>query len=253
MKYSPILIVHICGGVIGVLSGSMALIARKGFRLHRRAGDVFVISMLVMGASGAYAAFTKSQMVNVIAGLFTFYLVGTAWMTVMRREKETGRIEIGLLLLGLAVGTMSLMIGWDATNGTRVLKADESAVAFMVFGSVAMVSATGDVRMLIRGGVSGAQRLARHLWRMCVALMIAAGSFFLGMSGDPVLRRTGLRATLFPAEIRKTHLPEVPVLIIVILTIYWVCRVLFAKAYKSKVSEGKRRERMVRTEAGAEG
>ncbi len=24
----------------------------------------------------------------------------------------------------------------------------------------------GDVRMLVRGGVSGAQRIARHLWRM---------------------------------------------------------------------------------------
>jgi hypothetical protein len=67
---------------------------------------------------------------------------------------------------------------------------------------------------------------------MCIALFIAAGSFFLGTASDPVLRRTGLRATLFTPAIRKTHLPEVPVLIIVLLTVFWLCRVWFTKAYK---------------------
>jgi len=105
-------------------------------------------------------------------------------------------------------------------------------VAYIVFGSVALLAASGDVRMLIRGGVAGAQRLVRHLWRMCVALFIATTSFFIGTASDPVLRRTGLRARLFPEAIRKTHLPEVPVLIIVILTIFWLCRVWFTNAYR---------------------
>jgi uncharacterized membrane protein len=68
MTYSPVTVVHICAGVVGVLSGSMALVVRKGSRLHRRSGDVFVISMLSMAAAGAYVAFTKSQPTNVIAG-----------------------------------------------------------------------------------------------------------------------------------------------------------------------------------------
>ncbi len=76
------------------------------------------------------------------------------------------------------------------------------------------------------------QRLVRHLWRTCVALFIATTSFFIGTASDPVLRRTGLRARLFPEAIRKTHLPEVPVVIIVILTIFWVCRVQFTSAYR---------------------
>jgi hypothetical protein len=36
MTYSPVLIIHICGGIIGVLSGSTALVVRKGSLLHRR-------------------------------------------------------------------------------------------------------------------------------------------------------------------------------------------------------------------------
>jgi len=232
MTYSPVLIVHICGGIIGVLSGSTALVVRKGSRLHRRSGDVFVISMLSMAAAGAYVAFTKSQPTNVMAGVFTFYLVASAWLTVMRKEKETGRIELGLLLLGLTAGTSSLIFGWEAAHSATGSQAGDSVLLY-VFGSVALLSAAGDIRMLIRGGVSGAKRLVRHLWRMCVALFIAAGSFFLGTASDPVLRRTGLRATLFTPAIRQTHLPEVPVLIIVILTIFWLCRVMFTNVYKS--------------------
>ena len=232
MTYSPVLIVHICAGVIAVLSGSTALVVRKRSLLHRRFGDVFVISMLIMAAAGAYAAFTKSQPTNVMAGVFTFYLVATAWLTVMRKEKETGHTEFGLLLLGLAAGTGALIFGWQAAHSAAGLKAGDS-VPLYVFGSVALLSAAGDTRMLIRGGVSGAQRLVRHLWRMCIALFIAAGSFFLGTASDPVLRRTGLRATLFTPAIRQTHLPEVPVLIIVILTVFWLCRVWFTNAYKT--------------------
>lgn len=232
MIYSPVLMVHILGGVVGVFSGSMALVARKGSRLHRRAGQVFVISMLSMAAAGAYVAVTKSQPVNIVAGAFTFYLVATAWLTMKREEKETGRLEAGMLLLGLAVGSGSLLLAWEGAH--RPAGSGDFLWGFVVFGVVALLAVAGDARMLVRGGVSGAQRLVRHLWRMCFGLFIAAGSFFLGTASDPVLRRSGLRATLFTPEIRKTHLPEVPVLIIVLLTIYWLCRVWFSDAYKKR-------------------
>jgi hypothetical protein len=232
MTYSPLLIVHICGGLIAILSGSAALVVRKGSGLHRRSGDVFVISMLGMAASGGYLALMKSELVNVFAGVFTLYLVATARLTVRRKGNEIGLAELGLLLIALAAGTGSLIFGWRAANSAAGSSAGDSPAPFFVFGAVAWLSAAGDVRMIIRGGISGARRLSRHLWRMCIALFIAAASFFLGMAGDPMLRRTGLRATLFPEAVRKTHLPEVPVLIILILMIFWLYRVRFTKAYK---------------------
>jgi uncharacterized membrane protein len=228
MTYSPLLLVHICAGTIGVLSGSAALVVRKGSRLHRKSGDVFVISMLSMAASGAYMALMKSQAGNVFGGVLTFYLVATAWLTVMRKEKETGRAELGLLLVALAAGTSGLIFGWVAAHSATGSINGNPAVAYFIFGLVALLAASGDVRMLIRGGVSGVQRLVRHLWRMCVALFIAAASFFLGTSSNPLQ----LRARLFTKAIRHTHLPEVPVVIIALLTIFWLWRVRFTNAYK---------------------
>jgi hypothetical protein len=98
---------------------------------------------------------------------------------------------------------------------------------------IIFLSASGDIRMLIRGGIAGSQRLVRHVWRMGFALFIATGSFFLGMAGDPVARRIGLRARLFTPDVRKTQLPLVPVLIVVALTIFWLFRVKLAKRYKT--------------------
>jgi uncharacterized membrane protein len=229
MRFSPILLVHICTGIIAVLFGSVALLVRKGGHRHRLTGDVFAIAMLMMSASGAYMSFWAWQQVNILAGLFTFYLVSTGWLTVIRKPKATGRAEVGLMLLGLAIVIIALTFALNASHGKG------EAPPYVIFGSVALLSTSGDVRMLIRGGVAGGQRLVRHLWRMCFALFIATASFFIGTSGDPVMRRSGLRATLFPESLRQTHLNAVPVLMVVLLTVFWVCRVRFSNAYKKEL------------------
>jgi uncharacterized membrane protein len=225
MTYSPLLVVHIAGGIIATFFGFAALLVRKGSPLHRRAGNVFVISMMCMAASGAYLALMKSQRFNILAGTLTFYLVCTAWVTVARRREQTRRLELGLLFLALFAGTISWIFSAQAT--TR-----GNAAGYFVFGLIAFLCSAGDLRMLLRGGIAAAQRLARHLWRMGFALFVAAGSFFLGTAGDPVMRRSGLRASLFTPEIRRTHLPQVPVILIVLLTLFWLWRVLFTNLYK---------------------
>ena len=230
MTYSPLLIVHICGGVLGVFSGAVALFVRKGSRSHRRSGDMFVIAMLIMASSGAYLGFLKSQTPNVLGGMLTFYLVATAWLTVKRRAGETGRGELGLLFFGLAAATTALIAGWQSAHSATGNKG--SASAAFVFGTVILMAVAGDVRMLVRGGVSGAKRMVRHLWRMCFALFIATASFFLGGGS-----RSGFRAKLFTPEIRKTHLPAVPVLLVVFMTIFWLGRVLLTNAYKKRAPQ----------------
>lgn len=227
MTYTPALIVHICAGVLGLLSGAVAFAARKGSRLHRRSGKVFVVSMLFMGAGGAYRAVVKSEAVNMLAGVFTCYLVASAWLTVTRRDGKTGRAEVGLLLLALATALGGGILSRQAAHAATGPKSGILAGTYFFFGAVTLLPAIGDVRMLLRGGVSGTQRLVRHLWRMGFAMFIATASFFLGGT-----TKNGLRAQLFTAAVRKTHLPVVPVLLVVLLTIFWVFRVRLSKAYK---------------------
>jgi hypothetical protein len=222
MAFSPLLDLHICAATITVPSGSAALVFRKGSRRHQAAGNVFFISMLIMSASGAYMGFMKQQALNVVVGVLTFYLVATAWAAVKRKEGETGLFELGAMLVALAVGAAGLIFGSEASGSATGLKDGFPGVGYFVFGSVALFSAAGDVRMFLRGGASGRQRIARHLWRMCFALLIAALSLFLGKQQH------------FPDAIRKTHLLNVPIILIVVSMIFWLVRVQFSGAYKER-------------------
>jgi hypothetical protein len=89
-------------------------------------------------------------------------------------------------------------------------------------GTVATLAAIGDIRMLLRRGIAGTQRIARHLWRMCFALFIAAGSIFLA------------RQHLFPAFMRKTGALYFLSFLPLLLMIFWLIRVRVVNAYKKK-------------------
>jgi hypothetical protein len=237
MTYSPFLLLHIAGGMLAILSGFAAVFVRKGSPLHRTTGNVFTVSMLCMATGGAYLAFLKWQEINIIAGVFTIYLVSTAWLVVKRRNGKPGRLEFGLLLVALAVSVFCMTLGWQVAHPTTGHKSGDPAAMYFIFGTITFLSATGDVRMLLRGGVTGAQRMVRHLWRMNFSLFIATASFFVGGGA-----RNGLRARLFTKAVKATHLPPVPVFLVLILMIYWVIRVKFGKQYKRSGESRPQRE-----------
>src|SRR5215510_10728638 len=108
MPYSPMLVVHICAGFAGLLSGTAALLFRQVSLRHVLAGKVFVISMLTMGAGAVYLAIVKHQPNNIGGGILTFYLIGTAWLTARRRDGKTSRWDWVALLIPLAIG----VVGW---------------------------------------------------------------------------------------------------------------------------------------------
>jgi hypothetical protein len=91
-------------------------------------------------------------------------------------------------------------------------------------GSVAVLAAVGDIRMLVRRGIPGSSRIARHLWRMCFALFIAASSIFLA------------RQQLFPAFMRKTGALFLLSFLPLALMVFWLVRVRFARAYRKPVT-----------------
>jgi hypothetical protein len=51
-------------------------------------------------------------------------------------------------------------------------------VAIYSFTAVLAIAVIGDAKVVFAGGISGAPRIARHLWRMCLGLTLATGSAF---------------------------------------------------------------------------
>jgi hypothetical protein len=238
VAYSPILLVHILGGTIGLLSGTAAMAFRKGSPRHVLAGKIFVASMLVMSAGAACLGVTKHQPANVGGGIFTFYLILTAWLTARRADGQTSKLDWAALLIPLSLGILSWM------NGVTVVRSGTSSQAGvpvgMIFfmGSVQLLAATGDIRMLLGGGVLGARRIARHLWRMCFGLFTAAGSFFLGPSNRPLrlLSTVGIGPHL-PRALFSMGLYLFLTILPLVLMIFWLVRVRFSNKYKKTSSE----------------
>ena len=233
MTDSPILLAHICGGTAGLLSGTAAMSFRKGSPRHVLAGRIFVASMLVMAAGAAFLGVTRNQPNNVGGGIFTFYLILTAWLTSHRADGETSKLDWAALLIPLTLGILT----W--VNGVSVVRRGASSQAgvpvgmILFMGSVQLLAAAGDIRMLVRGGLFGAQRIARHLWRMCFGLFTASGSFFLGPSNRPLrlLSYVGLGHHL-PRALFSMGVYLVLTILPLVLLIFWLIRVRFSNVYK---------------------
>ena len=179
--------------------------------------------MLTMAANATYLAAMKHQMNNLFGGPLTFYLVGTAWWTARRKDGETGTFDWVALLVALGIGAGIMTLGLEVAYSQAAPPGGVPAGMYFFMSRVALLAGVGDIRMLIRRGVLGTRRIVRHLWRMCFALFIATGSFFLGQGSK-----------VFPAFIIKSNVLFVPAILPLFLLIFWLVRVRFTNAYNGK-------------------
>jgi hypothetical protein len=213
---------HICAGTVGLLSGGVTISFRKGSRWHALAGRVFVVAMLCMSGAGAYMALVKFQPGNILGGTLTFYLVATAWMTVRHRDGKPRILDWVALLVAVAVAAVEVTFAVQAATSPTGHRYGYPPGPYLIFGFIALLSAAGDIRMLVRRGIYGTQRIARHLWRMCFAWFVASASVFLA------------RPHLFPVFMRKTGMLVFFTVLPLLLMVFWLVRIRVSKAFKKK-------------------
>ena len=213
MTTSQLMFIHAPAGLTALLSGVGALMTVKGSTQHRLLGKIFGVSMLLMCASAVYIAFLNKTMDSLFVGLMTFYLVATAWDTAASKEKMIGIFHYAALVYALLVGISALLLELKTTDP------DAPSLYGVVIVSILVI--IGDVRMIVQRGIVGAQRLARHLWRMCLALLLAVISFaFQVQKNYPLISQEA--ALLIPGTL------------VLVTMLYWLFRVLSRKNVKTQ-------------------
>lgn len=202
--HTPLLVLHISAAVVSLIAGYMAVFLKKGSNWHNATGTVFYVSMLTMCVSAAWiATFIKPIPLNVVVSLLTIYLVVTARVAAKRRDGQTTKFDVVAMVYVAMVALMA--VGYGLGPRHRLI----APFVYFIFAGIAVFCVVTDIRMLKRGGVFGSERIVRHLWRMCGALLIAIFSLYPG------------QAKLFPTWIRGTPLPVIPHIVLLGAMFYW--------------------------------
>lgn len=223
--------IHIAAGGLAIILGAVALSVKKGGNIHRRSGLLFVYAMLVMGVSASILSLLEGRDAgNVTAGVLTAYFVGTALTTVRPVSSWTRRINAVAL-------TVAVVLAIGCGFGVRLINTpgrDSGGVPFrtvgvmsLIVGALLIMAAAGDVRVMRFGMPRGGPRLARHLWRMCFALFIAAGSFF------SVRERV---AMILPEPFTTGQMRLLPIVLLFGTMFYWLWRLRTGMAIATRAS-----------------
>ena len=211
-----IMAIHIAAGFIALVTGAMAVAVRKGRAEHASAGTWFFAAMLVLGVTAAILGPFKVPPDSPVGGLLVCYFVVTSWLAARRRDGTAGLFEKMACAAVLICAAATIAEGVAAASGP--VGQIPGPGALFAFAGICLLAGLGDLIFIVRGKLSPAQRISRHLWRMCSAFFIATGSFFIGqqdimpeyMRGSPMLFVLGFSPFLIMA--------------------YWLIRLRFAKA-----------------------
>lgn len=209
--------IHVAGGMIALASGAMAVAVRKGGDMHVSAGTWFFVSMLVLGITASILAPFKSPPDSPIGGIMVCYFVATAWMTARRRSGMPGRFEKIACAIVLVIAIAIIGSGFKLALFPTAPSGPPGPFALFAVGGICLLAGLSDLKYIFRGKLSATQRISRHLWRMCFALFIATGSFFLGQQD------------VMPRAVRGSPILFILAFAPFALMLFWLARVRFSK------------------------
>lgn len=209
-----VLLLHIAGGAIGIVSGWIASASAKGRKLHRFSGRTFFFAMLVSYSIAACVApfLDSGARANTLAALLALYLLFSGVSAARRRRFEASHAERVGLLVAILVTGMAAWFGLEAIQESALPVDGSPPEAFAALIIVGLFAILGEARVLVRGHLSGADRVKRHLWRLCASFFVASGSLFVGQS------------RIFPDWFNATALPDLLAFAPVIIMAYFLLR-----------------------------
>ena len=213
---TPILALHILAGGIGLLSGVVALVVKKGAPAHVRYGLVFWYTMLAMAFSGIGISILIENWVLLLTGLMTIYMLFTGRNALTR---PSGKINFQVKLW---TGFNLLCLVAAATVGASIVGGgDPTGGRFLALAADSLLFAILDWRLIVRGEAVGKDRIVDHLWRIIAALLFGCFALFL------------FNPQAFPDWFIDMRLNLVPITIIFGVLIYWVVSLKWGRPMKN--------------------
>lgn len=208
---------HFWIGCIAIIAGFTAFAARKGQAIHRAAGGVFVVSMVLLAASGVWLSIAREILFTVFLSLVALHAVATGWASATLAApfgKVTTKASPGLsgaIVLGAAYG------GLQAAAAPGGMLNNLPPGAFYAIAGISLVLFVSDCVFALAEDPSEQRRLTRHLWRMGFSFFLATGIFFFGNSH------------VLPEMLRTPAVLSAPVIAVALWTLFYAFRTRVSK------------------------
>ncbi|NVK21179.1 MAG: DUF2306 domain-containing protein [Kangiellaceae bacterium] len=208
-----VLVLHVVFGCLVLLAGFVVLITQKGTKRHKLLGRIFVVSMILTSLSAILMAYLADDFIYI--GVLSFYLVFTSWLTMYRPPNTIGLLEV-IAFVTIVTATYKLI-----STGIYAKSLPEQALyglpfmVYFLFGCFATLCALLDIRVLVKKGLEGKERLLRHLWRMLFAFQLAMAAF--------------LGQDIFPDLIKEIGGLWLPEMLLLFVMLYWILAIIFRK------------------------
>ncbi|WP_266362945.1 DUF2306 domain-containing protein [Tellurirhabdus rosea] len=178
MLISFLLITHVVAGTLALLIGLVPMFARKGSRLHNRAGRIYVWSMTYIALSSVLLCvlqpFTLFRLFLSGIAVFSFYLSTTGWRATRQKRGQITAFDRVLTYGTLLVSAGMIGFGfWLLAQSYSYLN-----VLFLVFGGMTGTFALKDA-LRYRQPAEKMAWYFQHLTRMGGSYISAITAFLV--------------------------------------------------------------------------
>lgn len=175
MPRETILLIHSIFGVIIFCTGLAQIIMKKGGLWHRRIGQVYSYSWIILLITGAFLG----DMLITIVGIFGFYFVLTGTRLGQIKEKTMTLFDKGIIVAALLIALSMLYYAFVLyTRGSTSF-----AIIFAVFGAIFCLTTIEDLYKYVLNKPLKTNDLGKldwyfeHFKRMFISFIAAVTAF----------------------------------------------------------------------------
>jgi uncharacterized membrane protein len=174
--------IHITAGAFALMSGVVAMTSKKGQRLHRLSGKIFLWSMTITCVLGLNAGiFRPGLLLFIPIALISFYQVASGYRILYIKNLHKGQKPAWvdwLLTISMTITTMGF-IGW----GILSLQEDVFlSIILFAFSTIGMYCCAVDLYHYIKKPTDKNYWLFIHIFRMSHGFIAALSAFLVNNS-----------------------------------------------------------------------
>lgn len=145
LVFKILLIIHIAAGSVGLFTGTMNIIRKKGDQLHKKVGVFFFYGMLINGFAGLLMSLIHTNQFLLIIAVFSIYMVSTGQRYLSLKQLNKGQkpqtidwiLSSAMLLFG---------IGFLLFGGYLVFNKNYFGTVLLVFGMISVLMVLQDFK-----------------------------------------------------------------------------------------------------------